>query len=292
MMNRVTTMSIAQSSARNLQLAASQLARAQQRATDFKAITKPSDDPAATARAMQVRAEQRANLQYARNIQDGNAWLSTIDSALQSTTSLLGRARDLTLQGANDGALSQTQKDAIAAELDAVRDLLLAQANSSYAGRQVFAGTSDQPAFDASYAFSGGAGTVERRVDAGTTVRVDVDGSSVFGVGADSVFATIDRIAAGLRAGTPVGAELSALDVHRSAVLDAHAAAGARHATVLQSVDRNLAQKIDLEATRSRLEDIDVATAAIELSTSEIAHQAALAATARAVRPTLMDYLR
>lgn len=291
-MTRVTTMSIAQSSARNLQLAASQLARAQQRATDFRAITKPSDDPAATARAMQVRAEQRANVQYARNIQDGNAWLATIDSALQSTTSLLQRARDLTLQGANDGALSQTQKDAIASELDAVRDLLLAQANAGYGGRSVFAGTSDAPAFDAAYAFSGGAGTVDRRIDASTTVRVDVDGSTVFGAGAGSVFATIDRIAAGLRAGTPVAGELTALDAHRSAVLDAHAAAGARHTTVLAAVDRNLAQRIDLESTRSRLEDVDVAEAAIELSLSEVTHQAALAATARAVRPTLMDYLR
>lgn len=291
-MNRVTTMSIAQSSARNLQLAASQLARAQQRATDFRAITKPSDDPASTARAMQVRAEQRANQQYARNIQDGNAWLATIDSALQSTTSLLQRARDLTLQGANDGALSQTQKDAVAAEIEAVRDLLLAQANTRYGDRSVFAGTSDAPAFDAAYAFSGGAGAVERRIDAGMTLRVDVDGSTVFGTGAASVFATLDRVAAKLRAGTPVAGELTALDAHRAAVLDAHAAAGARHTTVLDAVDRNLAQKIDLESTRSRLEDVDVAEAAIELSMSEVTHQAALAATARAVRPTLMDYLR
>jgi flagellar hook-associated protein 3 FlgL len=291
-MTRITTMSIAQSSARNLQLATSQLARAQQRATDFRAITKPSDDPAATARAMQVRAEQRANVQYARNIQDGSAWLATIDSALQSTTSLLQRARDLTLQGSNDGALSQTQKDALAAELEAVRDLLLAQANASYGDRGVFAGTSDAPAFDASYAFSGGTGSVERRIDQSTTVRVDLDGGQVFGVGAASAFATVDRIAAGLRAGTPVGGEIAALDAHRAAVLDAHAAAGARHATVLASVDRNLARKIDLEAVRSRLEDVDVAEAAIELSMAEITHQAALAATSRAVRPTLMDYLR
>jgi flagellar hook-associated protein 3 FlgL len=75
-------------------------------------------------------------------------------------------------------------------------------------------------------------------------------------------------------------------------VLAAPAAAGARHATVLAAVDRNLAQKIDLEAVRSRLEDVGVAEAAIELSMAEITHQAALAATSRAVRPTLMDYLR
>jgi flagellar hook-associated protein 3 FlgL len=292
MITRVTTMTMMHSSARHLQSAAAQLARAQERASGFQAITRPSDDPSATASAIRVRAAQQQNLQYARNIQDGNGWLATIDASLNSTTTLIGRARDLTLQGANDGAMSATQKEAIATELESIRDLLLAEANTSYLGRNVFAGTSDAgQAFSAGYAFEGGQGVVERRIGEGATVRVDADGGEVFGVGDDSVFAAIDRIAADLRAGVNVKGRLDELDAHRDAVLAAHSGVGARHATVLAASKTNLADKVDLETTRSGLEDLDVAETAIELQMHALAHQAALSATARALRPTLMDFL-
>lgn len=293
MLTRVTTMTSMQASARNMQLAARQLARTQERASGFTAITRPSDDPAATVSAMNVRAAQRSNEQYGRNIQDGNGWLSTVDAALSATTTLVQRARDLALQGANDGAMSPTQKEAIAVELETIRDLLLTEANTSYLGRNVFAGNSDAGhAFAADYTFTGGAGTVERRIADGATVRVDVDGGSVFGQGAASVFATIDAIIGDLRSGVNVKVRIGELDTHREKVLRAHAEAGARHGTMLDAASANLTAKIQFEALRSSIEDLDIGEAAIDLKMQEVAYQAALAATARAVRPTLMDFLR
>src|SRR3712207_7160951 len=50
-------------------------------------------------------------------------------------------------------------------------------------------------------------------------VRVDVDGATAFGAGDDSVFATLDRIAATLRAGGSVQSEITALDGHRDGIL-------------------------------------------------------------------------
>ncbi|MFB6610599.1 flagellar hook-associated protein FlgL [Agromyces sp. NPDC056379] len=293
MITRVTTMTMMHSSSRNLQLAASQLAQSQERASGFRAITKPSDDPAATVGAMNVRSAQRATEQYGRNIQDGNGWLSAVDGALSSTTKLMQRVRDLTLQGANDGAMSPTQKEAIAAELESVRELLLTEANTSYLGRSVFAGNSDAGhAFAADYSFTGGQGAVERRIGDGATVRVDVDGAAAFGQGPSSVFATIDAIVADLRGGTNVGGHVAAIDVHREHISRAHAEAGARHGTVLEAASANLTSAVALEATRSSIEDLDIGQTAIELKMQEVAYQAALSATARAVRPTLMDFLR
>ncbi|MGH3706001.1 MAG: flagellar hook-associated protein FlgL [Agromyces sp.] len=293
MISRVTTMTMMHSSSRNLQLAASQLAQSQERASGFRAITKPSDDPAATVGAMNVRSAQRAVEQYGRNIQDGNGWLSAVDGALGSTTKLMQRVRDLTLQGANDGAMSPTQKEAIAAELESVRELLLTEANTSYLGRSVFAGNSDAGhAFAADYSFTGGQGSVERRIGDGATVRVDVDGAAAFGQGPSSVFATIDAIVADLRGGTNIGGHVAAIDAHRENISRAHAEAGARHGTVLEAASANLTSAVALEATRSSIEDLDIGQTAIELKMQEVAYQAALSATARAVRPTLMDFLR
>ena len=191
MITRVTTQTMMNSSLRNLQTSSSELARLQDQAGSRKAITRPSDDPSATANALAVRAAINSNKQYERNINDGNGWLTTADSALASVTELMKKAKDLTVQGANDGALSPLAKEAIAVQLESIRDELLAKANTTYLGRSVFAGTSDAAqAFGSGpgYAYTGGQGTVERRISDGSTVRVDVDGAQVFGTRSRSGF--------------------------------------------------------------------------------------------------------
>ena len=110
MISRMTTSTMMRSAQRNLQSNMVELAKLQEQATSLKAIGRPSDDPAGTADALNVRAAQRAVDQYVRNANDGDGWLTTIDSALTSTNSLLNRIRDLTVQGANDGSMSQTAK--------------------------------------------------------------------------------------------------------------------------------------------------------------------------------------
>ena len=65
-------------------------------------------------------------MQFSRNVGDGNGWLSLADSALSSTDDVLKKVRDLTVQGANTGALSQPALDAIATEIDGLKADLLA----------------------------------------------------------------------------------------------------------------------------------------------------------------------
>src|SRR5690606_23797928 len=167
MIPRTTPSSMASTAMRHLQTNLSELARLQEQATSQRAFRAPSEDPAAAAAALDVHAQQRRTSQYARNIDDGIAWVTTVDSAISASTALLGRVRDLTVQGANDGALDATAKEAIAVELEGIRDELLATANTSLLGRSVFAGTSDTgTAFTADGDFTGTAnGEVLRRID-------------------------------------------------------------------------------------------------------------------------------
>ena len=118
MITRVTHQTVQQSTLANLQVNLSKMADLQGRLSGGKNITKPSDDPAGTALTLQLRAEHRAATQAARNADDANSWLTVIDSALQTSVSTLRKARDLTVQGANTGAMGQTSRDAIAVEID------------------------------------------------------------------------------------------------------------------------------------------------------------------------------
>jgi len=294
MISRTTSNLLMRNAQQNLDLNKAALGRLQDQASSLKKIGKPSDDPTGTANSLQVRAAQRATEQYSRNIADGNGWLSTVDSALSGVDDLLNRVRDLTMQGANDGAMSPTAKEAIAVELESLGAELLTRANAQYLGRSIFAGSSDAGvAFNADYSYTGAPGsTVERRIDSNTTVRVDASGDEIFGTGATSVFALVDGIVADLRSGVNVGARLGEVDARLETIRGAQATVGTRHAQVLRAEETNMNQTVALETQRSSIEDLDLARALIDLQVQELSYQSSLAVTARVLQPTLMDFLR
>lgn len=297
MIARVTSQTQMRSAQTNLQANLARMAQLQEQATSLKAIARASDDPARAADSLTVRAEQRAVTQYARNADNGDGWLTTASTALAEATNLLNQVRDLTVQGANDGALSPAAKEAIAARLDGLTQNLLAQANAGYLGRSVFAGNSDAGlAFrnDPDFTFTGTAtASVDRRIGADTTVRVDADGAAIFGTGTDSVFALIGVIANDLRTGlTNAGTHLAAVDSRMKTVLTAQTDVGVRQAQIQKAGEALVQHKGNLEAQRAGIEDIDLGQAILDLKLQEVSYQAALSVTARVLQPTLMDFLR
>lgn len=295
-MNRITSTQMLTSAQRNLQSTMQNLARLQEKGSSQKEISRASDDPAGAATAIFVRGQQAAEAQYSRNLQNGQGWLVSIDSAFTGATDVLKRVRDLTVQGGNSGALSPTAREAIATELDGLREDMLRQANSSYLGRPLFAGSSGaEVAFDgATYAHTGSGiatDTVERRIGPDSTIRVDADGVAAFGEGATSVFALIGDIAADLRAGTPVTSRLDAIDVSMKQLLGQQALAGARLGQLERAQGANLQKQHELEAQRAAVEDVDLAEVILELKTQELAYQSALSVTSRALQPSLLSFL-
>lgn len=294
MIERVTQPSMQRQSLALLQGHLSRLSELHTQLSTGKAFTKPSDDPAATVDSMRIRTDQRATAQHARNISDGVGWLDTVDSALSGSTALMRRARDLTVQAGNIDVMSPAAREAIAAELDATAEALRTQANATYLGRSVFAGTSDAvAAFDATGAWQGTTGsTVERRIDGASTVRVDSDGAAVFGDGPTSAFALLQQIATDLRAGNPVASQLNAIDARMGSMLREVAAVGARYNQLLTAQQDVQARTVTLQTRLTGVEDVDLAETVVQLKLQEVAYNASLGATERILQPSLMDFLR
>ncbi|APF34833.1 MULTISPECIES: flagellin [Microbacterium] len=293
MISRVTSQTLAQSALRNLQSGLNDLSRLQNQATSQRAFAAPSDDPAAASAALDLHAAQHRNAQYARNIGDGLTWVTTVDNAISASTSLLGRARDLTLRGANSGALDANAREAIALELETIADELFAQANTTLLGRSVFAGTTEGSAFADDFTFAGVPGSeVRRRVADGETVRVDASGAEVFGSGDGSVFALIGSIVADLRGGADVRGRIDQIDDRMNAMLGVQGTVGARQNQIMRAKDAAADATVSLEAQRAAVEDIDTVEVLVALKSQELVYQSALAVTARVMQPTLMDFLR
>jgi flagellar hook-associated protein 3 FlgL len=295
MLNRVTTQTMAAAAQLNLQAGSAKLAALQDKATNLTNITRPSDDPTGLANSLAVRGQISAAGQYSNNINDGNGWLTTADSALGQATNILNQVRDLTVQAGN-GSLNSTAKEAIAVEIEGLNNDLLAQANTQYLGRNVFAGSSDSAgAFSNATppVFNGTPGsTVQRRVDANQTVRVDADGGAIFGSGATSVFALVSNVVADIRSGADVGSRLTALSDSIKTVISGRADVGVRQTKLMSAQNSVDGLKASLEVQRSGIEDADIGKAVMDLKLQETNYQVALAVTAKTLQPTLMDFLK
>ncbi len=295
MLNRVTTQTMAATAQLNLQAGQAKLAALQDKASNLTNITRPSDDPTGLANSLAVRGQISAAGQYSNNINDGNGWLTTADSALGQATNILNQVRDLTVQASN-GTLNTSAKEAIAVEIEGLNKDLLNSANTQYLGRNVFAGSSDSAgAFSNATppAFNGTpGGTVQRRVDANQTVRVDADGGAIFGSGAGSVFALVSNVVADIRSGADVSGRLTALSDSIKAVISGRADVGARQTKLMNAQNSVDGLKASLEVQRSGIEDADIGKAVMDLKLQETNYQVALAVTAKTLQPTLMDFLK
>jgi flagellar hook-associated protein 3 FlgL len=294
MYNRVTQRSITATSLAGLQANLDRVGRLQQQLSSGRLISVPSDSPTGTVSALQIRSEIRANEQYVRNAEDGIGWLSTIDGAL--TTSLEGvqRVRALTLQGMSTGGNDAQSRAAMATELKAIREGLIQIANTKYLDRPVFGGaTGDPVAYVAAGTFTADTTPVMRTVGDNVDLRVDYSGDEVFGTGTNQLFTVMADIAYHLETDpTQLDGDLIRLDTAKATMQTSVADIGARYGrmlTVRQAAEDRI---ITLKSSQSEVENIDLPKTIMELQMQQVSYQAALAATARAIQPSLLDFLR
>lgn len=108
-----------------------------------KMISRPSDDPVGTSSALHLRTQLSKQEQYYRNIQDGQGWLSTTETAMSTGNDTLQRVRELAIQGAND-TYSAVQRKYQCTEVRTLLEESVALANTTFKGDYIFSGTQTQ----------------------------------------------------------------------------------------------------------------------------------------------------
>ncbi|WP_040337297.1 flagellar hook-associated protein FlgL [Candidatus Blastococcus massiliensis] len=293
---RITQRAVTLTSLQGLNRNLDAFAKLQNQLTSGRVINKPSDSPTGANRAMQTRSELASNAQQARNISDATGWLEQADTTLRQMLDTVRRVRDLTVQGLNTGSSSASSQEALAIEVASLREGLLGLANTKVQGRPVFGGvTAGTDAYDANGTFVGIPDTeVNRRISDSEVLRVDVTGPEAFGDGAGNLFAVVDRIAASLRASDAdaLTVDLSDLDALTEGMRTAVADVGSR-ASRLERVDLiNSDRALTLQSQLAQVENIDLPNTIMKVQMQQVGYEAALAATAKALSPTLLDYLR
>jgi flagellar hook-associated protein 3 FlgL len=273
-----------------------EFASAQDRVSSGKRIQRPSDDPTAMAKALELRAAQRTSEQALRNAEDGELWVNLADSKLQATVQQLQRAKELAIRGAS--FTNADERAAIAAEIGQLRETVVGLANTHHQGRGLFSG------FDAgdavakvagTWTYQGDAGKVNRRISDSEVVPVNVTAYDAFGFSAaKDVFSVFDDLEAALLANDQAGIDTGIGELQNSldttlTTLTGLGAVGSRIEGAKLRIGQDIAA---LKAQLSAVEDVDLAEAVLEMQLQETAYTAALGAFARSAQTSLLDFLR
>ena len=296
-MSRVTESGIQTRVLGDLQRTLARGQKLQSQISGGKQLTRPSDSPTGTVTSLQLRGEVRATQQHARNADDGLGWLGTIQDKLGDASTSLIRVRDLTLQALNSANNDQS-REALAVEIDNIRETLLGQANATYMNRPIFGGTTPGGvAYDKTTGeYVGNNAETTRTVGPNAKARIDITGPEAFGPkgGNTELFTVLKGISDNIRNNdsTKLDQNLNNLDSAHDLLKSALSDVGARYNRVTQMKQSAGDHLLSVSSQLSDIEDVDLPKAIMELQIQQTSYQAALAATAKVIQPSLIDFLR
>jgi flagellar hook-associated protein 3 FlgL len=257
-------------------------------------ILAPSDDPpgAQESLAAQAAAAQAAN--WVSNAQDGISRLGLANQVLNQVLDQVSQAQQA-VQSVSTATFSPAGTAALAQQVQGIAQEILANANTTYEGYAIFAGTSGQAeAFSASGAYLGNANVPTRTVGAGIQIPAALAGDTIFGNGPSSLFGVLNQTAADLQSGNVqavLSTDLPALNSWYSQVQGSAAQVGSLYDQMQAAQQQAEATAAALSTQASNLTGVDLAGTATELSLKQSTLQAALYSLAHVVPESLLPYL-
>ncbi|AEI38753.1 flagellar hook-associated protein FlgL [Paenibacillus mucilaginosus] len=261
-------------------------------------INKPSDDPVGMTFSLRYRSELSANDQYESNVTTAISWLEYTDTTLDQANTVIQRARELAVQGAN-GTNPQQALDAIKTEIDQLYQQMVTIGNSEFNGKHVFNGQiTDQAPYTAANAAttSVDTGAIQFDIGAGVRVKANITGDEVFGQASSNtnVFKVLQDLSTALGAGNQNGINdaLGRLDQANDLFLQGRADVGARMNRIELAQSRLQDINVNLQTLQSRTEDADISEVITNLKTDENVYQASLSVGSKIISSSLVDFLR
>ncbi len=226
-------------------------------------LTTASDDSAALAMSERLGAEIRSQDQASRNSLDGVSALQTAEGALQQSSDILGRMRELSIQSANgtlndqDRATIQQEYSQLSQELDRISNA------TQFNGKNLLDGSQSKLSIQAGSGTTGGIDQIDIKLNKVDSGSLGLSGTSL-GPGGDP------------------NATIKALDQAINKVSSVRGSLG----TSIKQLGRNvssLGSSVEsLQAANSRIQDADFAVEVAERTRLAIQKKAGISVFKRA----------
>ena len=231
-------------------------------------INSAKDDAAGLAIGQTQTSQIRGLNQAVRNLNDGVNLLQTAEGALNETTNMLQRMRELAVQSAS-GTYSTTQRSYLATEFLALGSQIEKIASeTTWNGYTVLTGTTGGT--------TAGTFSFQSGQTSGQTIDVAIGAMTLSALG---ITATSS---AGISTAASASAAIASIDSAINTVNSQRATIGAAVNRMTYAADNLTNISANTSASRSTIMDTDYATASTNLSKSQIIQQAATAMLAQA----------
>lgn len=279
----------------NLQNADARLVAISQQLSTGKRINEPSDDPVGVGQSLTLRGLQAGIKQYMANLTAAKGSLGYIDNTAGSMSDLMSRAYQLAVQGASSSE-DQTARNGMASQIATLQSQLVNLGNAQGSdGSYIFAGqkTTTKPytLSGGTLVFNGDINPINVEIGPGQTMLANAPGEPMI----TTMYNTLETLKNDLiggQVGTISGVDIPNLQASLHTISTLRGDVGARMQTV-QTMSTQYQLHVDnLTKNISDLEDVDMASAAVQYQQASQAYTAALSVVGRASQLSLLDFIR
>ena len=233
----------------NLLKAGESTAKTLNRIASGKRINSASDDPAGLSMAMALESQNRGLFMQIANRQDEISLLQTAEGALSSTTDMLQRINELSVQASN-GTLTETDREAIQMEVDQLKQQIDQTANNTQ--------------FNTKNLLDG---SLNIQLQNGESFSLPSMNSESLGVNQTN----LTNPEQAQEAITIAASAINQVTSHRSTI-------GSLENGISSEVNKLQTELVNALAAESRIEDADIAAEIINMNRSELQTKAAIKA--------------
>lgn len=260
-------------------------------------INRAGDDAAGLAISEKMRGQIRGLNQAARNAQDGISLIQTAEGALNETHSILQRMRELAVQAAND-TNTTAEREKIQQEVNQLAQEITRIANDIEFNTMNLLGGNLKTSGGTALTFHVGA-------NSGQNVKLNIEAMDAFSLGVASgtaakfsggVMTAKATVTKGVNVSTQSGAD-AAITIINNALEKVSAQRsdlGAMQNRLEHTITNLKTSSENLQASESRIRDVDMAMEMMEFTKNSILQQAATAMLAQANQQpqTVLQLLR
>jgi flagellin len=262
---------------RNLTSTSNGLGKSLERLSSGMRINRAADDAAGLSISENLKSQINGFQRASSNAQDGISLLQTAEGALNETTNLLQRVRDLAVQSANVGANDQASRDAIGKEVTQALAEIDRIASATVFGNKNLLNNSESGGFTFHVGYNG---------SSFNQLNVKIGSMASAGLSLTGLVATIT--------GTSAFSALNKIDYAITTVSSVRSDIGS-YQNRLESTISNLGVAVEnLSASRSRIADTDMASEMTNFSKLQILQQAgtAMLGQANSLQQSVLSLLR
>ncbi len=246
-------------------------------------VEKPSDDPIRAQRLAKAERAMSRSDRFRANGSRNMLYHQVVETTVQSVVDALSDLSNLANAHAND-TMTASERMAAAGAAEGLLDSLKSYGNAKFNGRFLFSGRlQDQPAFDANGVFQGDAVGRKLEISEGVLVKGDVTGPEVFGPSGSTAFEAAQALVDALNANdtNAIQDALGKLNAAHATAVEAMSQTGTTMVDIMRSDSYEEDQHFTAELRRNKLDEVDVAEAASQMSFAETTYQTAIQVASR-----------